>query len=399
MKKLLIVARHEYVSHLRRKGFLFATFGLPALLVAVFAVLVVLLIRSERVSALGYIDHSGLFDGIPERTVLRGTSGPDVPALRYADEEAARRALDAGEIDAYFVVPADYLMTGQVTGYAVRRIPEQGRRRFEQLLVRVLLERIPGDNPRLEQPIAETEVLTLDGRPSNPLVSFMIPFVYGILLLVASFVSSGYLMQSLVEEKENRMMEILATSLPPGRLMGGKILGLGLLGLTQFCVWVGSGLVALLIAGRSLLPITSISIPTGTILLMLALFIPSYLLFAATFSAIGAAVTATQEGQQLSSIVSLLAVSPTWFTALLLDNPNSPLSIGLSLFPYTAPLSLLLRRAVAPVPEWQVALTLLILTGSALGMVWAAGRVMRYGMLRYGKRVGLRELGRALWGA
>jgi ABC-2 type transport system permease protein len=262
-----------------------------------------------------------------------------------------------------------------------------------------LLDAIPGHDPRLAAPIAETVNLKADGRPNNPAAAVLVPFLFAFLFYLASYIAGSYLMQSVAEEKESRVMEILATSVRPGDLMGGKIVGLGLVGLVQMAVWVGVGLLTLWV-GRAYMPfLADVALPWDTVLLIVALFVPSYLLFAASLAAVGAMVTARQEGQQLSGIFSLLGAVPIWFFISILTDPTGPLALGLSFFPYTAPMTLLLRQAAMTVPVEQIVLAWAITAGAALGMIWVAGRVLRFGMLRYGKRLGLRELGQALRGA
>jgi len=359
------------------------------------------------VAAVGYVDNAGLLRNEPPHVVLADESAsakgglfsdPPVTITRYPDLATGRTALDSKTVAVLFVVPADYAATGKVTAYAPNHVPDLAQTRFTTLLRRALLAELPA-NPRLAEPVVAVQRRTLDDQPSNPFSRILVPFIYGILFYIATFSSSSYLMQSLVEEKENRVMEVLGTSLPPGGLMLGKILGLGAVGLTQLTVWVSGGLLALGVAGQFVPDLAGVSLPWPTVALMIALFLPSYLLFAASLATVGAMVTARQEGQQLAGIFSLLGALPSWFFALILTDPNGPLATGLSLFPYTAPMTLLLRQQTTALPAWQIPTSLALITLAAAGMIWLAGRMLRYGMLRYGKRVGWRELGRALRGA
>jgi ABC-2 type transport system permease protein len=405
MSKLWIIAGQEYAAHVRRRTFLLTTLGFPLLLVLVFGLIIVLTINSQNVKAIGYVDHAGILRQMADRVMVPPNPGPTagrdapVPAIRYPDEAAARQALDGKQIDVYFVLPADYRATGKVVGYAPTSIPQVGQDRFTSLLRQGLLAAIPGHDPRLAAPIGETVNLKADGQPNNPAAAILVPFLFAFLFYLASYIAGSYLMQSVAEEKESRVMEILATSVRPGDLMGGKIVGLGLVGLTQMAVWVGIGLLTLWIGAAYVPFLVDMALPWDTVLLIIVLFVPSYLLYAASLAAVGAAVTARQEGQQLSGIFSLLGAVPIWFFVAILTDPNGPLALGLSFFPYTAPMTLLLRQAAMTVPIEQIVLSWVITTAAALGMVWVAGRVMRFGMLRYGKRLGLRELGQALRGA
>ncbi len=407
MNKWRVVAAHEYLNAVRRKGFLIATFGMPLLFVVLFAGVAWLALSAERVDMLGYVDNAGLLRNSPAQVVLtgdhlKGQGGlfPDQPVAitRYSDLTAGRAALDNKTIAVLFVVPSDYAATGHVTAYAPNHVPDLAQTRFTALLRQALLAALPAD-PRLIEPVVEVQVRTLDDQPSNTVSRILIPLLYGILFYVATFSSSSYLMQSLVDEKENRVMEVLGTSLSPGGLMLGKILGLGAVGLTQLVTWVTGGVLALAVAGNFVPDLAGVSLPWPTIALMIALFVPSYLLYAASLATVGAMVTVRQEGQQLAGIFSLLGALPSWFFVSLLTDPNGPLAIALSLFPYTAPMTLLLRQETTALPAWQIPTALVIITLAAAGMIWLAGRMLRYGMLRYGKRVGWRELGRALRGA
>ncbi|HEY1014188.1 MAG TPA: ABC transporter permease, partial [Herpetosiphonaceae bacterium] len=174
------------------------------------------------------------------------------------------------------------------------------------------------------------------------------------------------------------------------------IVGLGLLGVTQITVWTLS-VVGLFSLARARFPdMGGLSLPGDVLLVMLLLFVPAYLLVAACFSTVGAAVTAVQEGQQFGGIISLLCVSPVWFLPLIIKAPGSALSVIASIAPFTGPIVMMQRIAVTPVPAWQIGLAVLIQSLAALGMIWVAGRVLRFGMLRYGKRLGLAELRQAL---
>jgi ABC-2 type transport system permease protein len=141
-----------------------------------------------------------------------------------------------------------------------------------------------------------------------------------------------------------------------------------------------------------------LSLPSDVLVVALLMFIPSYLLVAACLSTIGAAVSAVQEGQQLSGIVSVLMISPVWFLTAIINNPHAFLSVFTSIFPFTASIVMMQRVAITTVPIWQILLSLLVQVAAAIGMMWVAGRVMRFGMLRYGKRLSVRELGQALRG-
>jgi len=222
-------------------------------------------------------------------------------------------------------------------------------------------------------------------------LSIMLPVLAGVLFIIAVNISGGYLLQAVVEEKENRTMEILVTSVSPDQLMTGKILGDLLVGLTQLVVWIIFAVIAL-----RFLPLF---IPMGEVpkiefsylLLIAATMLPSFVMVSAAMGAIGATATESREAQQVAGWFTLPIMIPLWFITTIMFNPNGPLAVGMSLFPLTAPIAMPLRAMFTTVPAWQIILVIAALILLAILSLWLSGRVFRLGMLRYGKRVRLRE--------
>lgn len=199
-------------------------------------------------------------------------------------------------------------------------------------------------------------------------------------------------MQAVVEEKENRTMEVLITSVSPQQLMGGKVIGIIGVGLTQVVAWFGVGILAILI-GRNFIPWMSLIRLSGdTVALLIATFIPSFIMVSALMAAVGATVTEAREGQQITGLFTLPVAVPYWLAAVILNNPNGPVAVILSFFPLTAPATLAMRIGLVEIPAWQFILNILILTLTALGALWLAGRTFRLGMLQYGQRLSLRQI-------
>lgn len=402
-RKWWTVAAHEFGIHSRRKGFLLATLAVPLGFALMFGVIALFAIRGDSSKGLGYVDQSGITAAQPERVVITDTLTPDVTVIRYASEDLARADTSAGRIDGYIVIPADYLASGALRGVAEDDLSGLNKNAFGEFLTRALVEGAPAAAPgRLIKPVTEVRSRTLaSSREVNEgqgFLLFLTPYLFGLFFFIGIFSSSSYLMTALVEEKENRVMEILATSIKPFSLMVGKVLGLGLLGLVQITVWLLVAVGGFLYAQSRFPAMASLSLPVEVLLIALVMFVPAYLLVAASLSTIGAAVSAVQEGQQLSGVVSLLMISPVWFLPLIIQDPNGTLAVITSIFPFTAPIVMMQRVAVVDVPVWQLALSFLVLGASAVGMMWVAGKVMRFGMLRYGKRLSLRDLGQALRG-
>jgi len=187
-------------------------------------------------------------------------------------------------------------------------------------------------------------------------------------------------------------MEIVATSVSPEQLMAGKIIGNLSVGLTQIGAWLLVVIIGLIVLVK-MVPIgEGFTLDVGYLWLLLLVMLPAFVMIAALMALVGATATESREAQQIAGLFTLPLAVPLWFTSALLANPNSGLSVGLSLFPLTAPLALSLRAGYTNVPLWQTALSIGLLILCAVGALWLAGRAFRLGMLRYGKRLTWREI-------
>jgi ABC-2 type transport system permease protein len=395
MKRAWIVARHEFVTQLRRRSFLFMAFVFP-LLIAGGSILAGTLSarQAERSGALGQIgvvDASGLLAAEVEKP-------PEVVA--YAGEPAAAAALEAGEIGAYFVVPAGYLETGTVDAYARDVIPGSVEKQFEAYLEANLAAGHPGlPLERLRQP-AHITLATMDGHirldEESGIVMIMTPILFAVLFTMSITMTSSYMMQNVVEEKETRMVEILTTSITPLQLLWGKIIGLGGLGLLQIGTWAVAGAAAIVISQDLADVLATLHYPWWLLALALVYLLLGYILYGSLLSGIGASSSSMQEAQPIAALLSLLGVSPLFFLAAILENPNGFWPVFLSLLPFTAPATMLLRLVLGQVPPWQVGLSLALLLAAIAAVVWLAAWVFRIGLLLTGKRLTPRALLQAM---
>jgi len=408
MRKTLLVAGQELAVNLRRPGFIIMTLLIPA--VGLVALLIVALFGGDvggfftsqfepQDEATGYVDESGLL-----QVDLPQYAGQFVA---YGDEAAARAALLADEIDSYFVVPADYLQTGQVQvfriggGFSTFAAADNGE--IPSFLVDQLLagKVDPTIQARVRAPMdLEPIALNRTGgvRTESPFSwvgDFVVPYLFSILFVVTIFTASGFLLQSVAEEKEGRIIEILLSSISPTQLLAGKILGLGALGLIQVLVWIGTG-AALVSAAVALFPLTGfISIGLDTVLLGLIYFVLGYLLFATLMAVAGSMGTTMRESQQIAGIFSLAAAVPWMTIGIVFAQPDSAIAVALSYFPLTAPVMMLLRLGFSEVPAAQIVASLACLVAAIVISLWAGAKVFRVGLLMYGKRPSLKDLARA----
>ncbi|MGE5223209.1 MAG: ABC transporter permease [Omnitrophica WOR_2 bacterium] len=394
MSKFWKVVRHEYTRHVLRKRFLFGMFSVPVMVVVMVGVVLLIALSQESGEPAGYVDHSGLLSQavpLPPPGALQRV----VKFIPFSDEANARQALDSGKIQAYFVLEADYLKTGDARLVSLKE-PSQGTRDQFRAFVRAsLLARQPEDIAlRLSQG-DNLVVRAADGSrqlAQGDWFNLLLPIFAGLAFMMAIFTTSGYLMQAVVEEKENRTMEVLVTSVSPLQLMAGKIIGLIGVGLTQFLGWIGFGVLGILVGRNYFSWMQSASISLSVLLWSFVILIPSFVMVASLMVAVGSTVTEAREGQQISGLFTLPIVIPYWFVALIMKNPNGLVSQVLSFFPLTAPVTLTLRMAFAAIPTWQLGLNLLDLALVAALAVWLAGRAFRLGMLQYGQRLTLRQI-------
>ncbi|MBM4467277.1 MAG: ABC transporter permease [Chloroflexi bacterium] len=408
MRKILEVARHEFIVSLKRPSFIIATLALPLLGIvglivsAYFGGQAGEFLEQQFVGtpkAVGYVDQVGLFTPpLPEYADL---------FIPYPNEEAGREALFAEEIEALLLIPGDYLDTGRVIGYSKGRgLPTAisvSEERIRPFLVDHLLagQVDEGLRARVRAPMNLLPVsLAPQGEGSEDIASFVaniaIPYAFSILLVMAIFTSSGFLLQGVSEEKESRVIEILLSSLTPIELLAGKILGLGALGLAQILFWLGCGWALIGIAVTGLALFGAITLDVATIVLALVYFLLGYLLFATLMASAGSLGTSAREGQQIAGIFSGLTAIPFMVSSFIWTNPNSLLVQILSYVPLTSPVMMLQRLGMTEVPLYQIALSLILLILGIGGALWAGAKVFRMGLLMYGKRPSVAEIWRAL---
>jgi ABC-2 type transport system permease protein len=226
----------------------------------------------------------------------------------------------------------------------------------------------------------------------NEWFNILVPLLSGILFMIVIMTSGGYLMQAVVEEKENRTMEIVVTSVSPNQLMAGKIMGDIAIGFTQLGFWLAFAGVALVIGSHYVDWIGQIHVTSDVIWTLVVTLVPSFVMIAAIMAAVGATVTESREAQQMSGLFSLPIMIPYWLTYTFMTNPNGPVAVGLSFFPLTAPVALPLRIGFTQIPTGQLVLNIAILVICAVAAILFAARAFRLGMLNYGKRLTLRQI-------
>jgi len=337
---------------------------------------------------IGYVDNSGGFEGY--------TQQGKVNLVRFDAQDDATEALVEGDIKEYFVIPPDYISTGVVSRYTLEKqlvAPDDVATAIRNFLLSNLLAgKVPAATvDRVEAPLnLVTTRLTETGAVApeqGGLGNLIIPGVFSLLLVFAIIFSSTYLLQGLGEEKENRLIEILLSSVSARQLLTGKVLGIGAAGLAQVVVWVVSAPLLLSLASSTFGGfIRTIQLPANFLVLGIVYFILGYLLFAVLSAGIGAISSSSREGQQLIGIFTIPLLIPLWFTSLLMLFPNNPIWVVLTIFPITAPVEVMIRLGVSETPAWQLAASIAVLVLSIIGILLLTIKVFRTYLLMYGKR-------------
>jgi len=407
-RKVWVVARHEYLTNVRRAGFIIMTAIVPVLGIVVLLFGAFFAGQARQLGAffekqfdvgdkaIGVVDESGYFSHI-----LPAYQADFVP---YGSEGEAEAALETEEVSKVLIIGEDYLETGRVvvmsmgSGFGSAVVSDSATVRaffVDHLLVGQV---DPALQERAADPMdVESRVISSGGEtqgegPWGFVFTFVVPYFLAIFLVMSIFVSSGYLLQSVSEEKESRVVEIVVSSVRPVELMTGKVAGLGALGLTQVLVWVISvmafsgGAVALLaVAG-------AVSIPARVLILGVVYYLLGYVLYAILMAGVGALGSTAQESQQLAGIFSFFAAVPYMLSSFLFTNPNMLIARILSFFPLTAPTMMMLRLPLAEVPWVDVAGSIVVLLLSIPAALWVGAKLFRVGLLIYGKRPTLREI-------
>lgn len=393
MNRTLVIAREEVRRIVLKRSFIFVLLSLP-LFLALTILPAILIARSQESDLpIGYVDELGTL--AEPRPALEDDQ---VEILAFTSEAAARQALDDEQIQAYYLVPANFETNRQLTIVYVNRPTSSIRRQFLTFLRYNQLQALPeqvawravvGTDFAIRNPEG-TRVFPSGGPPLGAVLPLVLGLAFGGLLMTGG----GSLMSGVVDEKSNRTMEVLMTSVSAGRFVTGKLFGIILANLLQLIFWIVVGIGAIWLAGN-VFDLTWFQHPQpdwNSLLSVAAVAVPSYVFAAALMFALGATIVDAPEGQSLASLLFLLLMAPIYALLGLAGEPHGTLAITLSLLPLTSILTIGMRNMLVVVPAWQVGLSALMQIGFAAGAIWLAGRAFRLGNLRYGQRLRLREL-------
>jgi ABC-2 type transport system permease protein len=424
MQKIWLILQSEFWRRVRSKAFILATLLAPVLLIALMFAPALLGELGEESSerTVAVVDETGeLFDRL--QTASEDASGFTFTAVD-APADSLRAAVLAGDYDGYVILSAALLEeeNGEVTYYSTES-SLGGPARFENMLedaVRgaVLTARdVPPDIQALMERDVDvsSQVLSEEGEAGSGIVLTVIGFGMAFVIYFAVFIYGQFVMQGVIEEKSNRVVEVVVSSVRPFELLMGKVLGVGAMGLVQMIIWVtlaGAGMtfagtiLSLFITPADLgVPtdasaqevmeaagITMPTIPVDLVVWFLLFFVGGYLLYASLFAAVGSAVEQQQDAQNLMYPVFIPLILPIMFVTFVVESPDSMISLVLSLVPFFSPIIMPLRMTAASVPFWQTLLAFVLLVGGFVFTIWVAARIYRIGIFMYGKTPSLTEV-------
>lgn len=448
MNRWLDVARFELRMLFRRRAYVLLTFGLPILALGAFFAYqiyqdagedepepvspIVEESNEQRAGLIGYIDETpqGLFPapdtypGEPDDCRIAPEELQAVSAelikritspycLRdniraYETREAARSDYDAGVLDALYVVPENYAESGEVDLY-VRTITIEAQSRsgslMEEFIINSLLYEADAETYeelylRLRAPATVITHPLGEGQVNevNEDDNFALTYAFGLILMMSLFWGGGYLMQSVVQEKESRMIEIILSSVPPVPLLFGKIVAMGLASIIQVATLLGTSLFIMSRAGETFGVLEGFTVEPQTLAIAIVYFVLGFLLFGSAMAAIGALTSSMRESQNYVTFVTLPAAVPFFFLTMFAEEPHGTIATALSIFPLTSPLSMIMRASVTTIPAGQLALSIVLLVVTVAFVIWLSGRLFRVNTLLSGSTPKVKDIPKLLRG-
>ncbi|GAB4395377.1 MAG: ABC transporter permease [Microscillaceae bacterium] len=440
MQKIFIIIQREYWVRVRKRSFLIMTFLTPLLMAALMIVPVLLATRFEKVKKVEVIDQSGQILSKIE----------DLPKIKFVKSshtelESAKKSLAKSENFAILFIPK--LDWANIPPQAIQIVAEKSisleneldiKGRIDQAIESIRYQEAGIDPKKLEQ-LNVSVVLatsTTQGEESSSAVAFIIGIIVAFVVYMSVFLYGQQVMRGVIEEKSNRIVEVIVSSVKPFELMMGKIVGVGLIGLTQFVLWIGltfaiyTGVASAFDLGQYVNPspppaevanskggdalekepiekspaqnpqIQKILTGLGNFPIVsvvagfLFYFLGGYLLYSAMFAAVASAVDNEADTQQFVLPISLpLIIAFVAFQAVIND-PDGPMAFWMSIIPFTSPIIMVIRLAFGGVPLWELLLSMALLTLAFIGITWVAARIYRIGILMYGKKPTFKDLGK-----
>ncbi|MBO0949523.1 ABC transporter permease [Fibrella forsythiae] len=434
MNTILIIIKREYLVRVRKKSFIVMTILAPLMLAAFYGAIIWATVGSVSMKKVAVIDQNGQF--------VNKLKGDEETAFVYVNDspEKAKKQLVAKNYDALAIIPKDVIEQPRTVQIFSNKSVSLNLQSNIESAISKEIETIKLSRSGITQQVikeAKTKVsaktinLSDEGEKStNSIITTIIGGLCGFLIYLSVFIYGAQVMRGVLEEKTNRIIEVIISSVKPFQLMMGKIVGVGLVGLTQFTLWIlltigvvsaGSAIFGAnyaktaantrsmqmsTVPGQSDVqkkmedsknPVAEMTAAIKTLNVpliagcFLFFFLGGYLLYSSLFGAIGAAVDSETETQQFMLPITIPIIASIALSQLIIRDPDGTLAFWMSMVPLTSPIIMMIRIPFG-VPAWQIALSMGLLIAGFMGTTWLAARIYRVGILMYGKKPTYREL-------
>lgn len=425
MNKILIIIQREFLKRVRTKGFIILTITMPFIMAAlVFVPLWLSSIENDEQQKVAVIDPTGVYAKALKTSKSFAFSAQPVITEEMRSEDSP--------YDAVVAISGDLVKNnGKVTIYSHKEIPgnllDYIQSKLNETVQKQKLEAtgIAGLDKIIDDVQRDVKMSTVkwskegDEQASSTYVAIIVGGIFTLLIYIFVITYGGMVMQSVIEEKTNRIVELLVSSVKPFQLMMGKIIGVMLVGIAQMALWgvmlsiimtvasvvFGISQAPSMAAGQPMSPsMMSMSQDTQEILtaivnlpyleiglMFIIMFIGGYLLYSSFFAATGASINEQEDANQFVVPITMITLFGLYAAMYSIENTDGPLAFWASLFPLTSPIVMMIRIPFG-VPLWQEVLSIALLYASALLMVWIGSKIYRVGILMYGKKPSIKEI-------
>jgi len=430
MNKIGLIIKREYLTRVRKRSFLIMTFLGPILMAAIYIIPIMLALNAGNSNMrIAVVDESHWFeDHFTDSKEHTFVLMPGQPI------DSVKNLVKEGVFDmALYVPPTQLNIPSNGILYSLKQVPMEVETFISGVMEKEIEDQklmASGVDPSIVNAVKtdiNLQVMRMDEKGNEKETFTQVQFLLGIFLAVLIYMFiiffGGQVMQGVAEEKTNRIIEVIISSVKPFQLMMGKVVGVSLVALTQFILWIlltvvlyagfsafvglshpdmlSSGTVMTqeianndIMSNENVMHIVQIvqSIDFGTIITcFIIFFILGYLLYATLYAAIGSLVDNNTDSQQFTLPVTVPLIVAIISSFYIVNNPDSSLAVWLSMIPFTSPISMMVRIPFG-VPIWQVVLSVVILAGTFVLMTWFAAKIYRTGILMYGKKLSYKEI-------
>jgi ABC-2 type transport system permease protein len=433
MRDILVIARREFLERVRTKAFIIGTILGPILMGGMMFVPVLMSRSVGKALRIAVVDETGSLRSDVEAALTKsGEADPRTPAetaarsatgdpsaaaprgaTRFEVRPATGEGIDAqrgnakdailkGELDAYVFLPIDVLVSSRAEYFAKNVADFDSIRAVDRAVESALIERRlttegidPAKLKTLTKPLDLKRLrVSESGAQEDRGASFLFSMLMMMMIYMGVMLWGQAVMTGVIEEKTNRVVEVIASSTSPQNLLFGKLLGVGSAGLLQFGAWIATAVILSVVSG-SFAFLSGMQMPEinpWVIVAFPVFFLLGFFLYAALYAAIGSAVNSTQEAQNLVLPVMMPIIIAIVCWPVVMRAPESTLSTVLSLIPFMTPILMFLRMTLLMPPLWQILLSIALTATTIAGVIWVAGRIYRVGILMYGKPPNFPEL-------